>query len=514
MKKAVQKVIVHSEESSDSNTGSDESHSFEQIETTMEEIIYPGLIINDDFLLLKKIGFGNNAQVWFVYQISTETYIAMKIQRAEYYKDGCREVRILKKINEYMDNNKNIDTYCIKMLECFKYAENEDDDLVFICSIYELYAGSIDALITTGVYKYGLPIPVVKRITKQLLIAITVLHNQLEVIHTDIKPENVLIKGIPEGHTKIIKIFEDTQFKKKYNALEEKYRNNKKVFNEKKKILALSCVDDLLTIEDPFIGQSESSSEEGSDSGSFIEGEDDFSEDGSEISSSSEETITFNTRKQSVDDLIEHIYNEEIFDLTGHYDFESVLNNRSVTTDAKMIINDKYVNNCQTALTDFGNSRFYANRTKNEIQDRRYRAPEVILNFNYGYACDMWSVGCVVFELLTGFPLFAPYDEPLTKDIHHLFLMERMLGPLPISMKSKSKRHKFLFVEKEKYKIKGVEPFARMTIEDRLIKQFLFTKTDAKSCSEFMLEMLKYNPSTRATAKNLLNHKWLSDVKN
>src|SRR5690606_32131743 len=113
-----------------------------------------------------------------------------------------------------------------------------------------------------------------------------------------------------EGHTKIIKIFEDTQFKKKYNALEEKYRNNKKVFNEKKKILALSCVDDLLTIEDPFIGQSESSSEEGSDSGSFIEGEDDFSEDGSEISSSSEETITFNTRKQSVDDLIEHIYNE------------------------------------------------------------------------------------------------------------------------------------------------------------------------------------------------------------
>ena len=151
---------------------------------------------------------------------------------------------------------------------------------------------------------------------------------------------------------------------------------------------------------------------------------------------------------------------------------------------------------------------------KNEIQDRRYRAPEVILNFNYGYACDIWSVGCVVFELLTGFPLFAPYDEPLTKDIHHLFLMERMLGPLPVSMKSKSKRHKFLFEEKEKYKIKGVEPFARMTIEDRLIKQFLFTKADAKSCSEFMLEMLKYNPSTRATAKNLLNHKWLSDVKN
>jgi len=523
MKKAVHKVVLDSDSSENegrnqsSVESGDDSRSFEQVETTMEEIIFPGLIINDDYLLLKKIGFGNNAQVWIIYQIKERKYFAMKIQRAEFYQDGRREIKILKKINEHNAQNSAINTYCINMLDCFKYSEDPEDDLFFICSIYELYAGSIDALITTGIYKYGLPIPVVKRITKQLLTALSFLHDELKVIHTDIKPENILLNGVPKGHTQIIKTFENTQFQKKYDILVSKYVDDQATFNKKLKLLALSCIHDLDTINDPFIGKTESSSEESSDSGSIIEGEDDdFSEDGSTIESSSESendnASIINTRTQSVDDLLEHLHMKNTFDLTEHYDFVSVLNNRLTSTDKEKIIDEKCIISCETALTDYGNSYFYDARTKSEIQDRRYRSPEVILDFNYGYACDIWSVGCLIFELLTGFPLFAPYDEPLTKDIHHLFLMERMLGPLPQSMKMKSKRKKFLFESNKPYKIKCVEPFSRITIDERLMKQFLFSKVDAKACSDFMLEMLKYNPSARGTATNLLNHKWLSDV--
>jgi mitogen-activated protein kinase 1/3 len=42
---------------------------------------------------------------------------------------------------------------------------------------------------------------------------------------------------------------------------------------------------------------------------------------------------------------------------------------------------------------------------------RWYRAPEVMLTFKeYTRAIDMWSVGCVLAEMLSGQPLFPGRD--------------------------------------------------------------------------------------------------------
>jgi len=45
------------------------------------------------------------------------------------------------------------------------------------------------------------------------------------------------------------------------------------------------------------------------------------------------------------------------------------------------------------------------------IQSRFYRSPEVILGMNYHMAIDMWSLGCILAELFTGFPIFPGEDE-------------------------------------------------------------------------------------------------------
>ena len=45
------------------------------------------------------------------------------------------------------------------------------------------------------------------------------------------------------------------------------------------------------------------------------------------------------------------------------------------------------------------------------IQSRYYRAPEVILGVRYSPAIDMWSFGCVIAELWTGYPLFPGENE-------------------------------------------------------------------------------------------------------
>ena len=45
------------------------------------------------------------------------------------------------------------------------------------------------------------------------------------------------------------------------------------------------------------------------------------------------------------------------------------------------------------------------------IQSRFYRAPEIILGIPYTTCIDMWSFGCILAELTTGFPLFPGESE-------------------------------------------------------------------------------------------------------
>lgn len=45
------------------------------------------------------------------------------------------------------------------------------------------------------------------------------------------------------------------------------------------------------------------------------------------------------------------------------------------------------------------------------VQSRFYRSPEVILGHPYAMAIDMWSLGCIMAELYSGYPLFPGENE-------------------------------------------------------------------------------------------------------
>lgn len=61
---------------------------------------------------------------------------------------------------------------------------------------------------------------------------------------------------------------------------------------------------------------------------------------------------------------------------------------------------------------------------------------QVILGLGWSYPCDMWSIGCILVELLTGDALFQTHEN-----LEHLAMMEAVLGRLPEEMVSQASRH-------------------------------------------------------------------------
>ncbi|CAG8554705.1 14001_t:CDS:2 [Acaulospora morrowiae] len=77
-------------------------------------------------------------------------------------------------------------------------------------------------------------------------------------------------------------------------------------------------------------------------------------------------------------------------------------------------------------LIDFGSATFDDEYHSSVVSTRHYRAPEVILGLGWSYACDLWSIGCILVELFTGEALFQTHEN-----LEHLAMMEHVLGRIP-----------------------------------------------------------------------------------
>ena len=61
----------------------------------------------------------------------------------------------------------------------------------------------------------------------------------------------------------------------------------------------------------------------------------------------------------------------------------------------------------QIKIIDFGSSKYTGDKQNNfYIQSRYYRAPEIVFELKYDSSIDVWSIGCIIYELLFRRPLF------------------------------------------------------------------------------------------------------------
>ncbi|CDW56385.1 Pkinase domain containing protein [Trichuris trichiura] len=70
---------------------------------------------------------------------------------------------------------------------------------------------------------------------------------------------------------------------------------------------------------------------------------------------------------------------------------------------------------CELRILDFGLARQADDEMTGYVATRWYRAPEIMLNWmHYNHTVDVWSVGCIMAELITGRTLFPGSDRMCT----------------------------------------------------------------------------------------------------
>ncbi|XP_055506795.1 dual specificity tyrosine-phosphorylation-regulated kinase 2 isoform X3 [Leucoraja erinacea] len=170
-------------------------------------------------------------------------------------------------------------------------------------------------------------------------------------------------------------------------------------------------------------------------------------------------------------------------------------------------------------VIDFGSSCYEHQRVYTYIQSRFYRAPEVILGARYGMPIDMWSLGCILAELLTGYPLLPGEDEG-----DQLACMIELLGSAPQKFLDQSKRAKNFVSSKgyPRYCTVTTLPDGSVVLNGGRSRRGKVRGPPGskdwvmalKGCDDplfldFLKQCLEWDPTLRMTPSQALRHPWL-----
>ena len=165
---------------------------------------------------------------------------------------------------------------------------------------------------------------------------------------------------------------------------------------------------------------------------------------------------------------------------------------------------------CHIKLGDFGLARtlqytpHLGTMVTEYVATRWYRAPEMILaGQKYGKPIDMWSVGCILYEMLAGAPLLPGKS---TKD------MIRMM----FSVTGFPDRKEYNEVKKE-CKIQQIDYddlLQEKIKKKKTILQMVSAYSHDEVAIDLLLKLLVFNPKKRLTAEEALEHPYVADFHN
>uniref|UniRef100_A0A672PUT3 non-specific serine/threonine protein kinase n=1 Tax=Sinocyclocheilus grahami TaxID=75366 RepID=A0A672PUT3_SINGR len=472
-----------------------------------------GDLLNGKYHVIRKLGWGHFSTVWLAWDIQGKRFVAMKVVKsAEHYTEtALDEIKLLRSVRNTDPDDPNREMV-VQLLDDFKISGVNG---THVCMVFEVLGHHLLKWIIKSNYQ-GLPLPCVKSIIRQVIQGLDYLHTKCQIIHTDIKPENILM-SVDELYVRRLAA-EATEWQKAgapppsgsagTTALltaPKMSKNKKKKLKKKQKRQAELLEKCIMDLEEMEIGP---------------EGREEEEDD----PESPKTPSCVPLRQASLQDIF-------FPPLSDKLSSGSLLVNPLDPLNA---------DNIKVKIADLGNACWVHKHFTEDIQTRQYRSLEVLLGSGYSTPADIWSTACMAFELATGDYLFEPHSgEDYSRDEDHLALIIELLGNIPhhyaLSGKFSQeyfsrKDHIALVIEllgaiprkliltgkysKEFFSKKGdlkhITKLKPWGLLDVLMDKYEWPREEAEIFTDFLLPMLELLPEKRVTAADCLRHPWLA----
>ncbi|XP_078677100.1 SRSF protein kinase 3-like isoform X27 [Branchiostoma floridae x Branchiostoma belcheri] len=149
-----------------------------------------GDLFNSRYHVVRKLGWGHFSTVWLAWDLKGRRFVALKVVKsaAHYTETALDEIKLLKCVRE-SDEIDPMREKVVQMVDDFKISGVNG---THVCMVFEVLGCHLLKMIIKSNYQ-GLPLPIVKCIIRQTLQGLEYLHTKCKIIHTDIKPENILL---------------------------------------------------------------------------------------------------------------------------------------------------------------------------------------------------------------------------------------------------------------------------------------------------------------------------------
>ncbi|KAF1987009.1 serine/threonine-protein kinase SRPK2 [Aulographum hederae CBS 113979] len=457
------------------------------------------------YTIVRKLGWGHFSTVWLSKDNTTQKHVALKVVRsaAHYTETALDEIKLLNKV---VSANKDHPgrAHVVSLLDSFTHKGPNGNH---VCMVFEVLGENLLGLIKRWNHR-GIPIALVKQITKQVLLGLDYLHRECGIIHTDLKPENVLIEiGDVE---EIVKTYVDSDATKK--DAKDDNRNGRR-----RRRTLITGSQPLPSPLNASFSQSDLNNYPGGHgsinkivneppkkpsppgpSGLSMLESLGIKADGGTPATASEDS-TQKEREKTAD-----LLTREVSGIT--------LDKSTAATPPEKIAEDLSIDTISVKIADLGNACWVGHHFTNDIQTRQYRSPEVILGSKWGASTDVWSMAAMTFELITGDYLFDPQSgTKYGKDDDHIAQIIELLGELPRPFCLSGKWSQDIF--NRKGELRNIHRLRHWALPDVLREKYHFSVDDAKKMADFLLPMLELIPAERANAGGMSNHFFLEGAK-
>ncbi|KAL2832553.1 putative serine protein kinase Sky1 [Aspergillus cavernicola] len=471
------------------------SSSNEEVETTAEEEdsedyckggYHPVQIgenyNNGRYVVVRKLGWGHFSTVWLSRDTTTGKHVALKVVRsaAHYTETAIDEIKLLNRIVQAKPSHPGR-KHVVSLLDSF---EHKGPHGVHVCMVFEVLGENLLGLIKKWNHR-GIPMALVKQITKQVLLGLDYLHRECGIIHTDLKPENVLIEiGDVE---QIVKAYVKEEAKKEQK---EDNRNGRR--RRRTLITGSQPLPSPLNTSFEFKHSSQNSHSS-------------LSQLVNESSASASEAPSMRQFLGIKEEDEQQKQREKTADLLEREVSGISLDKSSSNAD------DIDCDIISVKIADLGNACWVGHHFTNDIQTRQYRSPEVILGSKWGASTDIWSMACMTFELITGDYLFDPQSGTrYGKDDDHIAQVIELLGPFPKSLCLSGRWSQEIF--NRKGELRNIHRLRHWALPDVLREKYHFSVSHGLAISEFLLPMLEVLPERRANAGGMSSHTWIKET--